>query len=104
MNLFYTFSILLLKCLQGNLPFRRMCVDLGAEVTCGEMALATCLLAGNASEYSLIKRHPSEKIFGVQLAGGYPDAMTMAAELIADNFEVKFDSVKQWFFFLNINL
>ena len=90
--------------MQGNLPFRRMCVDLGAEVTCGEMALATCLLAGNASEYSLIKRHPSEKIFGVQLAGGYPDAMTMAAELIADNFEVKFDSVKQWFFFLNINL
>ncbi|PAV90971.1 hypothetical protein WR25_19918 [Diploscapter pachys] len=74
----------------GNLPFRRMCVDLGAEVTCGEMALATCLLAGNASEYSLIKRHPSEKIFGVQLAGGYPDAMTMAAELIADNFEVDF--------------
>jgi tRNA-dihydrouridine synthase 3 len=57
----------------GNLPFRRLCVDLGVDITCGEMALATSFLSkSGVNEWPLIKRHPSEKIFGVQLAGGYP--------------------------------
>ncbi|KAL3121799.1 hypothetical protein niasHT_002027 [Heterodera trifolii] len=74
----------------GNLPFRRLCVELGAEVTCGEMAIATHLLQGLPSELSLMKRHPSEKIFGVQLAGGYPDSLGKAVQLITDNFNVDF--------------
>lgn len=74
----------------GNLPFRRICVDYGADITCGEMALATSILSGTASEYSLLKRHPCEKIFGVQLAGGFADTMAKASQIVVENFDVDF--------------
>ena len=74
----------------GNLPFRRLCVKFGAGITCSEMAVATSLLQGHPSEWSLVKRHPSEKIFGVQLAGGFPDSMARAAQILVDKFDVDF--------------
>ncbi|EPB69829.1 dihydrouridine synthase, partial [Ancylostoma ceylanicum] len=42
------------------------------------------------SEYSLVKRHPCEKIFGVQLAGGFPDTMAKAAQILVDEMEIDF--------------
>ena len=68
----------------GNLPFRALCVGLGADVTCGEMALATSLMAASPSEWALVKRHPSERLFGVQLAGGHADAVARAAQAVGD--------------------
>ncbi|KAG8978890.1 tRNA-dihydrouridine synthase 3 [Tulasnella sp. JGI-2019a] len=67
----------------GNLPFRRLCVEYGAQITCGEMALTTSLLTGNRDEWSLIKRHPSESMFGVQLAGSRPEPLARIAEVFA---------------------
>ncbi|CEF64717.1 tRNA-dihydrouridine(47) synthase [NAD(P)(+)] [Strongyloides ratti] len=74
----------------GNLPFRRICVKAGCKITCGEMALATNIVKGIGSECSLLKRHHSEKIFGVQIAGGFPDTMTRAAQVIKEHCDVDF--------------
>lgn len=45
---------------QGNMPFRRMCVDFGAQLTYSEMAISLPLLQGTNNEWSLLKAHASE--------------------------------------------
>lgn len=77
---------------QGNMPFRRLCVGLGAEVTWSEMAMSLPLLQGEKQEWALLKAHESEILppkytpksiinnydnskdlkFGAQIAGNKP--------------------------------
>lgn len=45
---------------QGNLPYRRLCVELGAQVTWSEMAMGLPLLQGEKQEWALVKAHESE--------------------------------------------
>ncbi|KAJ7613631.1 hypothetical protein DFH06DRAFT_1484630 [Mycena polygramma] len=60
-----------------------LCLSYGADITCGEMGLAHSFLTGTKEEWSLVRRHPSEKIFGVQLAGSKIRSVVEAAEVLA---------------------
>ncbi|SNX83628.1 probable tRNA-dihydrouridine(47) synthase [NAD(P)(+)] [Melanopsichium pennsylvanicum] len=66
----------------GNLPFRRICTGFGSDIHCGEMGLAESFLHGNSSEWSLVRRHESERVFGTQLCGGKPDLLVPVAEAL----------------------
>jgi tRNA-dihydrouridine synthase 3 len=87
---------------QGNLPFRRLCVGLGAQVTWSEMAMGLPLLQGEKSEWALAKAHESEMTapkytpksvvagydnskdikFGVQIAGNKPWNVLKTTEIL----------------------
>lgn len=74
----------------GNLPFRRLCVELGAEVTMSEMALAESILRGEAEEQHLLRKHRTEEIYGVQITSGNQDVMVKCAQLIEDEVDCDF--------------
>ncbi|XP_037960401.1 tRNA-dihydrouridine(47) synthase [NAD(P)(+)]-like [Teleopsis dalmanni] len=74
----------------GNLPFRRICKEFGADITCGEMACAIPLLKGLKQEWALTKRHESEDIFGVQLCGNNPTSIAQAAQLLQETTKVDY--------------
>lgn len=57
------------------------------------MGLANSFLAGSKEEWSLVRRHPSEKIFGVQVAGNKPANLVPTAEVIAREFAGNIDFV-----------
>ncbi len=67
----------------SNLPYRRLCLELGARVLLSEMVVARRLKQRRGSEFALIRRAPDEPCFGVQLAGNKPDEMAWAASLVA---------------------
>lgn len=54
------------------------------------MGLAQEYTTGNINEWSLVRRHPSEKIFGVQLAGSRPQTLVPAAEAIVKHCDIDF--------------
>jgi tRNA-dihydrouridine synthase 3 len=65
----------------SNLPYRRLCVELGARVLISEMVVARRLKQRRRSEFALIRRAPAEPTFAVQLAGNKPEEMAWAAAL-----------------------
>ena len=68
----------------SNLPYRRLCVELGARVTISEMTVARRLKQKRRAEFALIRRASEEPCFGVQLAGSNPEEMSWAAALVEE--------------------
>ncbi|KAJ1928754.1 tRNA-dihydrouridine synthase 3 [Tieghemiomyces parasiticus] len=66
----------------GNLPFRRICKDLGVDITCGEMVMANDLLQGGRLGWSHVHRHASEDLFGIQLCSSTVPSLLRAAEVV----------------------
>jgi len=67
----------------SNLPYRRLCVELGATITVSEMTLARRLKQQKTQEFALIRRFAGEPCFGVQLASVKPAEAAWAAGLVA---------------------
>jgi tRNA-dihydrouridine synthase 3 len=66
----------------SNLPYRRLCVELGARVTVSEMTVARRLKQKRKGEFALIRKFEGEPCFGVQLAGTNPEEIGWAAALV----------------------
>jgi len=66
----------------SNLPYRRLCVELGARVTISEMTVARRLKQRRRGEFALIRKFEGEPFFGVQLAGTNPEEIGWAAALV----------------------
>ena len=66
----------------SNLPYRRLCVELGARVTISEMTVARRLKQRKKGEFALIRKFEGEPFFGVQLAGTNPEEIGWAAALV----------------------
>lgn len=77
-------SLILAPMTKGsNLPYRRLCQEMGARITMSEMVVARRLRQKRRAEFALMRRAPDEHFFGVQLAGNKAEEMAWAAELAA---------------------
>jgi len=87
---------------QGNLPFRRLCVGLGCELTYSEMMYGQQLLFGRDADWVLLKAHQSELSppkdgpgrpegydlskdmrFGAQMSGSHQRITTKVASVLS---------------------
>lgn len=67
-----------------DLPFRRICVELGCKNTTSEMISARAMHYQDKKTVTLLPKHETEKCFTVQIFGNEPEIMAEAAKRITD--------------------
>ncbi len=88
-GLFTGVTALAAMAMGGNLPYRRLCREYGADLTCSEMILAHKLVKGG--DRPLLRHHGTETTFGVQLAGKSPEVMADATAIAVEHGAVFID-------------
>jgi tRNA-dihydrouridine synthase B len=64
----------------SDVPFRRICQDLGAGLTYVEMLSATAIRYKNKRTFEMMARHPKEDVLGVQVTGSSAEDVAHAIE------------------------
>ncbi|XP_063002957.1 tRNA-dihydrouridine(47) synthase [NAD(P)(+)]-like [Elgaria multicarinata webbii] len=77
----------------SKIPFRRICKQFGADITCTEKLMCDHLINGKMPPWTRLERHHTEDVFGVQLIDTAPTDMIRCAELIQQTVEVDFMEV-----------
>ncbi|MBO6148671.1 MAG: tRNA dihydrouridine synthase DusB [Lachnospiraceae bacterium] len=73
----------------SDLPFRRLCREMGAGLVCTEMISAKALHYGNKATKKLMAIHEKEHPIALQIFGSDPDIMAeQAAELEKEEFDI----------------
>ena len=71
-----------------DLPYRVLCREFGADVTCTEMVSAKAMYYKNRTTEALLTRAPEEKTAAVQLFGSEPELMADMAQTLEDRFDI----------------
>lgn len=67
-----------------DLPFRLLCHEMGAGLSCMEMVSAKAIMYNNKNTDLLMEIHPDEKPVSLQLFGSDPEIMSSMAKKIED--------------------
>lgn len=65
-----------------DLPFRKICRELGADYTVSEMVSAKALLYKNQKTFAMLEIAPSEHPTAIQLFGSVPSEIAAAAKIV----------------------
>lgn len=69
----------------SDVPFRRICSELGAGLTYVEMLSSIALLHGNRRTREMLGRHADERIVGVQVTGPKPELVGQSVKLLHEH-------------------
>ncbi|MBO4289702.1 MAG: tRNA dihydrouridine synthase DusB [Lachnospiraceae bacterium] len=71
-----------------DLPYRVLCREFGADVTCTEMVSAKAMYYKNRTTEALLARAPEETLAAAQLFGSEPELMADMAQTLEERFDI----------------
>jgi nifR3 family TIM-barrel protein len=68
----------------SDVPFRRVCQEMGAGLTFVEMLNGTAVNYRNARTLEMMSRHPDEKVLGVQVTGPTAEGVAQSVQALCE--------------------